>query len=306
MALSPQELHAELRGLLSFPVTTFNRENEIDLTRYREHLQYMMSENPDGLFVCGGTGEFFSLNLEEYFELVETAVDEVAGQLPVVAGVGYGTQLAIDFASAAEEAGADGIMVMPPYLINAEQKGLYQHYAAIAESTNLGMILYMRDNAIFAPDTVARLAEIPNIVGFKDGYGNMERLIRIRLAVGDELVMLNGMPTAEMSAEAFFGVGVTTYSSAVFNFVPEISRAFYEAISDGEDETVDKLMTDFYLPLVQLRDQVKGYAVSLVKAGLRARGMASAGPARSPLVNPTREHIAELKSIINQGLALVG
>jgi 5-dehydro-4-deoxyglucarate dehydratase len=304
MALSPQELHSQLRGLLSFPVTPFTAENAIDLPRYREHLQYMLSEDPDGLFVCGGTGEFFSLNLEEYHALVRTAVEEVAGRLPVVAGVGYGTQMAIEFAQAAEEAGADGLMVMPPYLINAEQDGLYQHYKAVAESTHIGLILYQRDNAIFAPATVSRLAEIPNIIGFKDGYGDMERLIRIRLAVGDRLIILNGMPTAEMSARAFFGVGVTSYSSAVFNFVPEISYAFYHAISSGDEAAVDRLKAGFYLPLVQLRDKVKGYAVALIKAGVKLR-MKSVGPARPPLVNPSPEHEAELKATIERGLSLV-
>jgi 5-dehydro-4-deoxyglucarate dehydratase len=293
-----------MNGLLSFPVTPFTSTNEIDLPRYREHIEYMVGANPGGLFVCGGTGEFYSLDLEEYRALVRAAVEVCAGRLPIVAGVGYGTRLAIHFACAAEEAGADGLMVMPPYLLLSEQEGLFQHYRAIAAATRLGVILYQRDNAIFAPATVARLAELPNVIGFKDGHGDMERLLRIRLAVGERLSMLNGMPTAELSVPAFRGLGITSYSSAVFNFVPEISWAFYRASLDGDDTARARLLDGFYRPFAELRDRARGYAVALIKAGLNVQGR-PVGPARAPLVNPTPEHEAELRAIIVRGMALV-
>src|SRR5258706_1785491 len=120
MTRAPQELAAQLQGLLSFPVTPFNAENEIDLPRFREHIQYMAGRRPDGLFVCGGTGEFYSLGLDEYRALVRAAVEEAGGRLPIVAGVGDGTRLAIEFARAAEEARAAGPIVMPPYLLLAD------------------------------------------------------------------------------------------------------------------------------------------------------------------------------------------
>jgi 5-dehydro-4-deoxyglucarate dehydratase len=304
MSRTPQELAAQLQGLLSFPVTPFTPENEIDLPRFREHIQYMAARNPDGLFVCGGTGEFYSLGLDEYRALVRAAVEEAGGQLPIVAGVGYGTRLAVEFARAAAEAGADGLMVMPPYLLLAEQEGLYLHYRQIAAATNLGVILYQRDNAIFAPATVARLAEIPNVVGFKDGHGDMERLLRIRLAVGERLVFLNGMPTAELSAPAFMGLGVRSYSSAVFNFVPEIAWAFNRAAVDGDLATRDRLLEGFYRPFAELRDRVRGYAVALIKAGVGITGH-PVGPARAPLLDPTPEHVDALRRIVERGLGLV-
>src|SRR5215212_12191675 len=135
MPIAAQELAGPLQGLLSFPVTPFTPANEIDLPRGREHIRYMFGHRPAGLFVCGGTGEFYSLNLAEYQVLVRAAVQEAGGRLPIVAGVGYGTRLALDFVKAAEEAGADGLMVMPPYLLQAEQEGLYQHYQALAAAT---------------------------------------------------------------------------------------------------------------------------------------------------------------------------
>ncbi len=301
--LSPSELKTRVRGLLSFPVTPFTPEGEVDVPRFREHVRFMIDGGPAALFVCGGTGEFFSLDLAEYRTLVGAAVEQAAGALPIIAGCGYGTRLANEFARAAESAGADGLMVMPPYLLHAEQSGLLEHYREIASATRLGVILYQRDNAIFAPATVARLAEIPNIVGFKDGHGDMERLLRTRMAVGDRLLFLNGMPTAELSCRAFYGAGVRTYSSAVFNFVPEVSYAFYEAMERDNLARVNELLEAFYIPFANLRDRAKGYAVSLVKAGVGMIGR-SAGGVRAPLVDPLPEHREELAALIKKARRL--
>jgi 5-dehydro-4-deoxyglucarate dehydratase len=304
MGLMPEELGGQLHGLFSFPVTPFTERLEIDLGRFREHLRWMIEGEPEALFVCGGTGEFFSLDLDEFRNLVKAAVEEAAGRLPVIAGVGYGTQLAVSFAKAAENAGADGLLVLPPYLIQAEQQGLYNHYSRIAAGTKLGLILYQRDNAIFDPATVGRLSELKNIIGFKDGNGNMERLLRIQKETGDRLAIINGMATAELSAAAFKGLGITNYSSAVFNFVPTLARAFYKALAQGDGPEMDRLLNAFYRPLAELRDRRKGYAVSLIKAGLNAVGK-PAGRVRPPLVDCLQEEENRLKEIIAKGLAAV-
>jgi 5-dehydro-4-deoxyglucarate dehydratase len=305
MSRFAEQLRAQLQGLFAFPVTPFTETGEVDLPRYRDHLHYLIDSKPAALFVCGGTGEFFSLDPCEYRALVKVAVEVSAGRLPVVAGAGYGAKLATGFVKAAEEEGADGILLMPPYLLEPEQEGLYQHYRSIAESTRQGIIFYQRDNAIFTPSTVRRLAEIPNIIGFKDGHGDMERLTRIRLAVAERLVFINGMPTAELSSTAFFGVGICNYSSAVFNFVPEISQAFFRSLRGGDSQRLTRLLEAFYLPFAELRDRKKGYAVSLIKAGLKVLGR-PVGRARPPLVSPTPEEEAQLKVIIENGLSALG
>ncbi|MGH9377897.1 MAG: 5-dehydro-4-deoxyglucarate dehydratase [Terriglobia bacterium] len=304
MALTSDELRQKLKGLFAFPVTPFNSQGEIDLDRYREHLEYTMASKPDAIFVCGGAGEFFSLNLTEYSALVGAAVEEAKGRIPVIAGCGYGLGLAIDFAHAAEGAGADGLLVLPPYLLQAEQAGLYLHYSAVARATRLGVIIYQRDNAILSPGLARRLMEIPNLAGFKDGHGDMERLGRIRMAVGEGIPLINGMPTAELSALAFFGLGITSYSSAIFNFAPEISHTFYHALTSKNSPQVHQLLDGFFRPFAELRDRQKGYAVSLVKAGVSALHK-SVGPARPPLVNPSEKDLEELKRVIEKGLLLV-
>lgn len=302
MALLPEELRNQLRGLFSFPVTPFSEHLEIDLARYREHVAGMIEGEPTALFVCGGTGEFFSLDLEEFRHLVKAAVEETGGRLPVIAGIGYGTRLAISFVEAAETSGADGLLVLPPYLLQSEQQGLYEHYRRIAKSTRLGLIIYQRDNAIFAPATVARLCELKNVIGFKDGHGNMELLLRIQKQTGDHLALINGMPTAELSAAAFKGLGIVNYSSAVFNFVPPIAKAFYKSLLKDDSAGMDRLLSAFYRPFADLRDRRKGYAVSLIKAGLRAMGK-PAGPVRPPLVNCSPDEEEKLRAIIADGLA---
>lgn len=298
------QLRKELAGIFSFPVTPFTVDNEIDIQRFRLHIEFQLGVRPNALCLCGSTGEFFSLDLREYASLLHAGIEVIAGKIPVLAGVGYGTKLAIEFAKVAERSGADGLLVMPPYLVQADQPGLLHHYREVASATQLGVIVYQRDNAIFSPSTVRQLAEIPNVVGFKDGYGDMDRLVRIRLAVGDRLAFINGMPTAEMSAPAFFGVGVRSYSSAVLNFVPEISKAFFEAVNRDDAPTVARLMHAFYQPFAELRDRKKGYAIALIKAGLRVLGK-SAGRVRPPLVDPSPEEEKELDSIIRRGRSLV-
>ena len=304
MSMSPDELRAELHGLFAFPITPFTENDEVNLPRFREHVQYLLGEKPNALFVCGGTGEFFSLDLNEYRALVKAAVEEASGTLPVLAGVGYGTRLAVEFASAAQDVGADGLLVLPPYLIQGEQEGLYDHFSRIAASTHLGLMVYQRDNAILSAATVSRLAEISNIVGFKDGHGDMERLAQVRLAVGDRLVLVNGMPTAEIFAGAYFHAGVSNYSSAVFNFVPGIARAFYRALVQKDDKTLHRLMEGFYRPFADLRDRRKGYAIALIKSGVNLLAK-PVGRVRPPLIPPSTEHEAELKAIVEHGLSLV-
>ena len=149
------------------------------------------------------------------------AVGEIAGRVPVLAGCGYGTAMAKEFANAAEDSGADGILLLPPYLLNSEQSGLLAHAEAVCRSTKLGVIFYNRDNAIMDERTLEQLCErCPNLIGFKDGYGDIELMTRIYARMGDRLTYIGGLPTAETFALPYLEMGVTTYSSAIFNFMP--------------------------------------------------------------------------------------
>jgi 5-dehydro-4-deoxyglucarate dehydratase len=297
--LSPSELAKKIgEGLLSFPVTHFTNDFAFDEPRYREHISWLLDHNPAGLFAAGGTGEFFSLALAEFSSVVAAAVQQTAGRVPVLAGCGYGTAIAKEFAQAAEKAGADGILLLPPYLLNSEQTGLLAHAEAVCKSTSLGVIFYNRDNAIIDETTLAKLAErCPNLIGFKDGVGDIELMTRIYARLGNRLTYIGGLPTAETFALPYLEMGVTTYSSAIFNFLPNFAQFFYTAVRRRDREKVYADLRDFVLPYIAIRNRRKGYAVSIVKAGMTAIGR-PAGPVRSPLVDLTEAELADLKKLI--------
>jgi 5-dehydro-4-deoxyglucarate dehydratase len=299
MARSPERLKSAIgSGLLSFPVTHFTDDGSFAPDPYGKHVDYLAGHNPAALFAAGGTGEFFSLQPSEYESIISVAVEAARGRLPVVAGVGYGTALAIEFAQRAERAGADGILLLPHYLIQAEQEGLCRHIAAICRAVGIGVIVYHRDNCLFELDTVRRLAdECPNLVGFKDGHGNVELLTCLRETLGDRLAYVGGMPTAEVFAAANHAIGLSTYSSAIFNFIPEYAQRFYEAIHSGDRAFISEAVRGFFIPYLALRNLRRGYAVSVIKAGLRVVGR-PAGPVRAPLLDLTTDQEAVLAGLV--------
>ncbi|WP_405558506.1 5-dehydro-4-deoxyglucarate dehydratase [Streptomyces canus] len=293
------------RGVLSFPLTSFHDDGTLDPDGFRAHVAAQIATGPGALFPACGTGEFFSLDEDEYRQVVTIAVEEAGGRLPVVAGTGYGWAQAVRFARIAEEAGADALLVLPHYLVAAPQDGLVAQLEQIAARTPLPLIAYQRGQVAFGVDAFRRVAEIPGVIGLKDGHSDLDRLQRLTLAAPEGFLFFNGASTAEIQARAYATVGVPAYSSAVHAFAPEIANAFFTALRDGDDGTVEKLLRDFYVPLVELRDRVPGYAVSLVKAAARLRGR-PVGPVRAPLTDPSTADLADLERLLASGLDLVG
>src|SRR3954465_14224966 len=174
--------------------------------------------------------------------------------------------MAVELARSAEAAGADGLLLLPPYLMVPSQEGLMAHIEAVCRATKIGVIVYNRDNAILNEDSLAKLCERnPNLVGFKDGVGDIELMMRVYSKMGDRLTYIGGLPTAETFALPYLEMGVTTYSSAVFNFVPDFALSFYAAVRRRDREAVARGLRDFILPLIEIRNRRKGYAVSIIK-----------------------------------------
>lgn len=296
--MSPEEIKSQVgSGLLSFPVTHFTPDYELNLDSYRRHVEWLSGFGAAALFAAGGTGEFFSLTPAEVGEVTRAAKD-VSGQVPIVAGCGYGTSLAIETARIVEKAGADGILLLPHYLTEAPQEGIFAHVKAVCDATGLGVILYNRANSVANADTVARLAEAcPNLIGFKDGTGKVDLVRHVTAKLGDRLCYIGGMPTHELFAEGFNGVGVTTYSSAVFNFVPDLALRFYRAMRAGDSAVMEGILQTFFFPFAALRDRKAGYPVSIIKAGVDLVGYGS-GPVRPPLVDLTGEEREMLRDLI--------
>jgi 5-dehydro-4-deoxyglucarate dehydratase len=284
--MTPQELKSIMgSGLLSFPLTDFDANGDFDRAGYVRRLEWLAPYGARALFAAGGTGEFFSLTGEEYPGIIQAAVDTCRGKVPIIAGAGGPTRFAIQCAQAAEKAGAHGVLLLPHYLTEAGQEGLAAHVEAICRSVKFGVIVYNRAQSRLQPDTLARLAERnPNLVGFKDGIGDIELMNAIYMKMGERLAYLGGLPTAEVYAAAYKALGTPVYSSAVFNFIPKTAMQFYEAVRDDDVATQHRLLRDFFMPYLDIRNKGQGYAVSIVKAGAKIVGH-DAGPVRAPLTD---------------------
>ncbi|TFW05067.1 5-dehydro-4-deoxyglucarate dehydratase [Oxalobacteraceae bacterium OM1] len=299
MNIHPQELKQIMSsGLLSFPVTDFDAQGDFRKDTYIERLEWLAPYGASALFAAGGTGEFFSMTMKDYSQVIRTAVETCRGKVPIIAGAGGPTRAAIEYAQEAERLGAHGILLLPHYLTEASQEGLEAHVEAVCRSVDFGVIVYNRGITRFTPNTLARLADkCPNLIGFKDGVGEIEAMVSIWRRMGDRFAYLGGLPTAEVYASAYKALGVPVYSSAVFNFIPKTAMEFYHAVAQDDHATVNRLLDTFFLPYLEIRNRKQGYAVSIIKAGCRIVGH-DAGPVRPPLSDCTEAEHEDLRALI--------
>jgi len=299
--MSPQELKQVLQaGLLSFPLTDFDAQLRFAPKPYADRLEWLQPYGASALFAAGGTGEFFSLEPGEFSEVIKVALDTCRGRTPILAGAGGGTTLAIRYAQEAERLGAQGILLLPHYLTEASQEGLIAHVQAVCHSVKFGVVVYNRGGCRLTPASLQVLADTcPNLIGFKDGVGDIEKFVAIRQTLGERFAYLGGLPTAELFAGAYKAMGCPVYSSAVFNFIPKTAMDFYNAHAAGDTATCDRLVRDFFLPYIALRNQGEGYAVSIVKAGATLVGH-SAGPVRPPLSELKPAEMDQLGALISK------
>ena len=299
--MHPNDLKKILsHGLLSFPLTDFDAEGNFHRAGYIERLEWLAPFGASALFAAGGTGEYFSLTNDEYGSIIGTAVESCRGKVPIIAGAGGPTRVAIAHAQEAERLGADGILLLPHYLTEASQEGLIAHVEQVCRSVRFGVVVYNRGVCRLTPDSLEKLADrCPNLIGFKDGIGDIELMVSIWRRMGDRFSYLGGLPTAEVYAAAYKALGVPVYSSAVFNFVPQLAMDFYHAIAADDHATTNRLIDEFFLPYLAIRNRKAGYAVSIVKAGARLVGH-SAGPVRAPLTDLNAEEDELLLRLIQK------
>ncbi len=315
-------------GLLFFPVTPYRGDGYVDLDELAAHVRRGIDAGAGGVFVACGTGEFSALEPDEYAEVVRVAVGAIGGRVPVFAGAGGPVRTARRFTDLAMGAGADGVLLLPPYLTEAAGAGLVD-YVRAATREDLPVIVYNRANARFNEESAVAVARLPQVTGFKDGAGDLDLMIRIVRAVRDDAVrggagrggagrggagrgggtepsffFFNGMPTAEVTQRAYRAIGVPLYSSAAFAFAPLVALAYYNPLDKNDQATLDALERAFYHPLARLRAKGTGYAVSLIKAGVELAGYRTGG-VRPPLTAVAEEHREELGRILAAGLAVV-
>ena len=294
-------------GVLFFPVTPFDGNDRVDGELLGRHVAERVADGAAAVFAACGTGEFHALSHGEYETAVAAAVAATGGAVPVVAGTGGPLGHAKECARSAEHLGADGLLVMPPYLVGGPQRGLVAYVEALAATTELPLIVYHRGSATFTPESIEALLRIPSVVGVKDGVGDVaaaQQFVRVAAASGRQVLFFNGLLTAELSQAAYRAIGVPLYSSAVFAMAPDIATAFFVAHRDGDSERTAALLDGFYSPLVRLRDETPGFAVSLIKTGLRLSGL-PVGSVRAPLVDPSPEQTDRLAALLDRGRELV-
>ncbi len=289
-------LRERIRGVLGFPVTPFRQDLSLDLDALARNVDEMAAHPFCALVAAGGTGELYSLTPEEVESVVRVTVEAARGRMPVVAGAGYSAALGADMARRAEKAGAECILALPPYYINAPFDGLTDYYKAIGSATALPLMVYSRDWAVFTPDMVARLADrVPSLQFWKDGQGDARKYQRIMHTLGDRLAWLGGL--GDDCVPAYFAIGVQAYTSSISNIAPRLSIELAEAGMAHDFARLDGLMRKYVHPLYGLRDRVKGYEVTAMKAAMEIIGM-PAGPVRPPLTPCSERDLADLRALM--------
>lgn len=292
------KLRDQLRGVFGFPITPFQSDLSLDLPALERNVDEMTKHPYCAIVAAGGTGEIYSMTPEESIEVVRVAVKATQGRMPVVAGVGYNTAIGAQMARGMEKAGADALLVMPPYYINAPEAGWIDYYKTIANSTGLPLALYSRDWAAFTPDHVARLAEaVPSLEIWKDGQGNIRMYQRIMAKLGDRLAWVGGL--GDDCAGGYWSIGVQAYTSSISNVSPKISLAIADAGQKQDFTKLNEILIEYVHPMYALRDKMRGYEVSVMKEMMEMMGIC-AGPVRPPLCAVKAEHKAELAAIVEK------
>lgn len=294
--MEPSQLRASLEnGVIAFPITPFDNDLQLDLPGLRKNLEQMLEYDFRAIVAAGGTGEMYSLSMEEYQQVVETTVEVVGNRTTVIAGAGFGYAQAVQMSRIATAAGADGVLALPPYYTNAPKEGLFSYYEAIADQTDLGMLVYSRDWVKMNADDAEILGErIPNLVGWKDGQGETREYQRIMNRMGDRYHWIGGI--GDDCVPAYYSIGIRTYTSSIATVSPKISLKIHELAAAGKNAELAEYMANYVIPIYEFRTRKKGYEVSAMKALMNLSGQVG-GKVRPPLTEVLESEIPQLQEI---------
>ena len=296
--MSPTELRGRLQGVIGFPVTNFNADYSLDLDGYRTNVAEMVRYPLCAVVAAGGTGELYSLTPEEHVELVKATVAEAGDRAAVIAGVGFGGGMAVELAKQAQEAGAHGILMFPPYYPNADFEGLVRYYKAIGEAVELGLFLYSRDSVNLTATQVFRISrEVPNLIALKEGQGDIRNYQRIMERCGNRLHWIGGI--GDDMVPGYYSIGIRTYTSSIATIAPRLSLQLHERASMLDSASLARLMRNYVLPLYAMRARRKGYEVSVMKKAMEILGK-PAGPVRPPLPEVRPEEVREIEALMDR------
>jgi 4-hydroxy-tetrahydrodipicolinate synthase len=289
----------KLHGIIPPVVTPFTAGQDLDLPALGRHIDWMLARGVHGIFVLGTTGEFYALDEGEKQAVVAAAVQHVRGRSPVYAGTGAETtREVIRLTRMAEREGASGVSVITPYFIKPTQTELHEHFRRVAESTSLPVVLYNNPGTCgglsIDPETVARLAELPNVVGIKDSSGDLQNTIEIiRQTPRDRFSVLNGRDTLILAA---LQSGVQGAIPSSCNIAPDICLGIYESFVKGDLAAAREFQARLH-PIRMAMGLATGNGA--IKEALMLLGR-SCGPNRSPIAAITEDKKTRLKAILVQ------
>ena len=299
--LPPEALKARLRGPIAFPITPYSNDGAVDLQAVKSNARWLADHQLCALVSPSGTGEIFGLSPDECAQITAATVEAVSKRLPVIAAVGFNARIGADLARRAEQAGADGILVMPPYYATPDPQGLLAYYQQIAAATSLGVMPYARDAAAFTPELIEQLARrVPNLIAFKDGRGDVRLFQRLREHVieqlgADRLLWLAGV--GDDLVAPYFSAGADGFTSSLACFWPEAAAELYRLASSGDFDGLRSYHQRVVRPFYELRQRGRGFEVSVMKAAMELLGH-PAGPARPPLGQLSERDRADLRAIL--------
>jgi 4-hydroxy-tetrahydrodipicolinate synthase len=237
----------ELRGCGTALITPFNEDLSVDEDALRRFVEFQIKEGIAFLVPCGTTGESATLSDDEQRRVIQITLEEARGRVPVIAGAGGNdTAHVIKLARQCERLGVDGLLSVSPYYNKPTQEGLYQHFKAIAESTSLPIIVYNvppRTNVNILPDTIRRLAELPNIIGVKEASGNISQVAEIITRVPPEFKVLSGDDSIALPLIALGGVGLISVAS---NEAPDKMTALVRACLENKWDEARRLNGELF------------------------------------------------------------
>ena len=291
----------EFRGLFTALVTPFREDGELDEEGFRKNIDFQISEGIDGIVPVGTTGESATLSSDEHKKVVEIAIDQAKGKVPVIAGTGSNsTSESIDYTQHAKDAGADAALMISPYYNKPTQEGVYQHFKKVAETVDIPIILYTvpsRTMVNIEPETTKRLAEIPNIIGIKDATGNLNQVSQEILDCGEKFAVISGDDSMNLPIIALGGKGAI---SVVSNVAPKLMSEMVHAALDGNMQRAREVHYQIYSLSKILFIETNP---SPAKAAMNLMGLAAGNP-RLPLV-PVSEDSRERISKVLQDMELI-
>ena len=265
-------------------VTPMNEDGSVNYDAYADLIDFQIENKTDAIITCGTTGESSTLSDEEHREVIKFAIEQTAGRVPVIAGTGSNdTKYAIELSKAAEELGADGLLLVTPYYNKTSQRGLVAHFGMIAESVKTPIILYSvqsRTGVNIAPETAYELSKYESIAAIKEASGNISQIAKIRALCGDALDVYSGNDDQIVPLLSLGGKGVI---SVLANVAPEVAHNICQYYFDGKVAESAALQLE-YLDLCN--DLFIDVNPIPVKEALNMMGM-NAGPCRMPLYEMT-------------------